>query len=67
MVDDMGLTVIMVTHSMDAATLSDRGVVLSDGRVVADIDSPTRDALEDAMTMAASASTDAISPSTDGA
>ena len=58
MVDDMGLTVIMVTHSMDAAILSDRGVVLSDGRVVADIDSPVRSVLEDAMTMAASADTD---------
>jgi putative ABC transport system ATP-binding protein len=53
MVDDLGLTVIMVTHSMDAAQLSDRGLVLSDGRITDDIEHPKRNDLEDAMTRAA--------------
>lgn len=53
MVDDLGLTVIMVTHSMDAALLSDRGIVISDGRITDDIEHPTRKDLEDAMTRTA--------------
>jgi putative ABC transport system ATP-binding protein len=35
-VDDLGQTVIMVTHDHEAATVADRLVVLTDGKIVED-------------------------------
>ena len=36
--DELGQTVIMVTHDADAATYADREILLSDGRIVSDTD-----------------------------
>ena len=40
-VDDLGQTVVMVTHDPTAAAFADRAVFLVDGRVVDDMDKPT--------------------------
>jgi len=42
-VTDLGHTVVMVTHELDAAAYADDVVVLSDGRVRAHLVSPTRE------------------------
>jgi putative ABC transport system ATP-binding protein len=44
-VDDLGQTVVMVTHDPAAAAHADRAVVMADGRVVDTVDSPTATAL----------------------
>jgi putative ABC transport system ATP-binding protein len=44
-VDRDGQTTLMVTHDPRAAAIADRVLYLSDGRVVADIDRPTEDAV----------------------
>jgi putative ABC transport system ATP-binding protein len=41
-VDDLGQTVVMVTHDPGAAAYADRVVFLVDGRIVEELDSPTR-------------------------
>ena len=51
LVDEMGLTVIMVTHSVKAAVLADEVVSLSDGRVTSVMDSPTAGEIEEALTL----------------
>jgi putative ABC transport system ATP-binding protein len=40
-VDDLGQTVVMVTHDPTAAAVADRAVFLADGRIVDDLDAPT--------------------------
>ena len=40
-VDDLGQTVVMVTHDPTAAAFADRAVFLVDGKVVDDLDRPT--------------------------
>jgi putative ABC transport system ATP-binding protein len=42
-VDDLGQTIVMVTHDAFAASHTDRVVFLADGRVVQDMRSPTTD------------------------
>jgi len=42
-VDDMGQTIVMVTHDPTAASYSDRIVFLADGRVVDEMANPTAD------------------------
>jgi putative ABC transport system ATP-binding protein len=49
MVDDLGITMIMVTHSIDAALLSDVSVIISDGHITDRLEHPDRNALLDAM------------------
>lgn len=44
-VDEMGQTVVMVTHDPEAAVWADRVIHLLDGRIAADLDSPTREDL----------------------
>lgn len=44
-VDDLGQTVVMVTHDATAASYADRAVFLSDGRIVDEVHSPTQDDL----------------------
>lgn len=46
-VDDFGQTIVMVTHSPEAASYSDRVVFLSDGQVVQEINEPTFDNILD--------------------
>jgi putative ABC transport system ATP-binding protein len=41
-VNDLGQTVVMVTHDPNAAAYAGRALALADGRIVADIDEPTR-------------------------
>lgn len=44
-VDELGQTVVMVTHDPTAATYADRVVFLSDGRIAGEMANPTRDAV----------------------
>ena len=48
-VDDLGQTVVMVTHDPGAAGQSDRVVFLGDGRIVDEMRAPTPDAILDRM------------------
>ncbi|WP_407643719.1 ABC transporter ATP-binding protein [Cutibacterium porci] len=48
-VDDLGQTIIMVTHDAKAASYADRALMLLDGRIVDDIDSPTAESVNEAM------------------
>jgi putative ABC transport system ATP-binding protein len=48
-VDTLNQTVVMVTHDPNAASYADRVLFLADGRVVADMDRPTADAVLDTM------------------
>jgi putative ABC transport system ATP-binding protein len=48
-VDDLGQTIVMVTHDPNAASYSDRVVFLADGRIVGEIVEPTTDAIIDEM------------------
>ena len=48
-VDDLGQTIIMVTHDAKAASYADRALMLLDGRIVDDIPSPTAEAVSEAM------------------
>ncbi|ONI84464.1 peptide ABC transporter ATP-binding protein [Actinosynnema sp. ALI-1.44] len=51
---DLGQTIVMVTHDPIAASFADRALVLSDGRIVDDVSSPTPDAVLGAMRSLAS-------------
>jgi putative ABC transport system ATP-binding protein len=42
-VDEIGQTIVMVTHDAHAAAIADRVVILADGRVVADLAAPAED------------------------
>jgi len=42
--DELGQTIVMVTHDPRAASFTDRALILSDGHIVDDLDSPTPDA-----------------------
>jgi putative ABC transport system ATP-binding protein len=46
-VDELGQTVVMVTHDAGAASIADRIVVLADGRIVHDGDAGTTDEVHD--------------------
>jgi putative ABC transport system ATP-binding protein len=48
-VDDLGQTVVMVTHDPVAAAYADRVVFLADGQVVEELADPTRDAVLETM------------------
>jgi putative ABC transport system ATP-binding protein len=48
-VDDLGQTVVMVTHDPNAAAYADRVVFLADGRVVDELAAPTADRVLDTM------------------
>jgi putative ABC transport system ATP-binding protein len=48
-VDDLGQTVVMVTHDPGAAAYADRVVFLVDGRIVEELHSPTRQRVLDVM------------------
>ncbi len=46
---ELGQTIVMVTHDPHAAAYADRAVILSDGRIVDDLDAPNSDTVLDAM------------------
>jgi putative ABC transport system ATP-binding protein len=46
-VDDLGQTVVMVTHNAHAASYADRVVFLADSRIVHDVANPTYDGIVD--------------------
>ncbi len=46
---ELGQTIVMVTHDPNAAAYADRAVILSDGRIVDDLDAPSSDTVLDAM------------------
>jgi putative ABC transport system ATP-binding protein len=48
-VDDLGQTVLMVTHDPGAAAYADRVVFLVDGTIVQELDDPTKDRVLDIM------------------
>ena len=48
-VDQLGQTIVMVTHDPIAAAYADRVVFLADGRLVDEIMTPTADAVLDRM------------------
>jgi putative ABC transport system ATP-binding protein len=48
-VDDLGQTIVMVTHDPNAASYSDRVVFLADGKIVAELADPTADTVIDKM------------------
>ena len=48
-VDDLGQTIVMVTHDPNAASYADRVVFLADGTIVDEIASPDTDAIIDKM------------------
>ena len=48
-VRELGQTVVMVTHEPSAAAYADRVVLVADGRVAGQLDSPTQDDVLDAL------------------
>jgi putative ABC transport system ATP-binding protein len=48
-VDELGQTVVIVTHDPRAAAYADRVIFLGDGRVVGELRSPTADSVLDQM------------------
>ncbi|HZM30857.1 MAG TPA: ABC transporter ATP-binding protein [Acidimicrobiales bacterium] len=48
-VDELGQTVVMVTHDPTSAAVADRAVFLADGRIVDDLESPTAATVFDRM------------------
>ena len=53
-VDDLGQTIVMVTHDPSAATIADRVVFLADGRIAGVEERPTIDAILDRLRAGAS-------------
>ena len=50
LVSDLGQTVVLVTHDPRAARYTDRVILLTDGRIVADLDEPTEAGIAAALT-----------------
>jgi putative ABC transport system ATP-binding protein len=48
-VDELGQTIVMVTHDPVAASYADRALYLADGRIVDDMDNPTADSVLERM------------------
>lgn len=48
-VDELGQSVVMVTHEPDAAAWADRVVILRDGQILGELRQPTRDTILDAL------------------
>ena len=61
-VDQLGQTVVMVTHDPLAATRADRVTFLADGRRVSDLDRPDTDAILDVMSRLDSVSAGDLHP-----
>lgn len=48
-VDELGQSVVMVTHEPDSAAWADRVVILRDGQILGELRNPTRDTILDAL------------------
>jgi putative ABC transport system ATP-binding protein len=48
-VDDLGQTIVMVTHDPSAASYADRVVFLADGHIVDELHAPTAESVLDKM------------------
>ena len=46
-VNELGQTIIMVTHDAVAASYADRAIVFADGRIVADVDHPNAEQMNE--------------------
>ena len=46
-VNELGQTIIMVTHDAVAASYADRALVFADGQIVADVNKPTADQMSE--------------------
>jgi len=46
-VDDLGQTIVMVTHDPSAASYADRVVFIADGKIVDEMNEPTADRVLD--------------------
>lgn len=46
-VTDLGQTIVMVTHDAVAASYADRAIVFADGQIVADVDNPTAEQMNE--------------------
>ena len=48
-VDDLGQTIVMVTHDPGAASYADRVVFLADGQIVDELEAPSAESVLDKM------------------
>ena len=66
-VDELGQSVVMVTHEPEAAAWADTVLFLRDGRVIAQLDNPDRDRVLDALRELASGATPSAGATVAGA
>ena len=57
-----GQTIIMVTHDAVAASYADRAIVFADGQIVADVDQPSAEQMNDLLMKERESATQTISP-----
>lgn len=61
-VNELGQTIIMVTHDAVAASYADRAIVFADGQIVADVDQPSAEQMNDLLIKERESATQTISP-----
>ena len=61
-VNELGQTIIMVTHDAVAASYADRAIVFADGQIVADVDQPSAEQMNDLLMKERESATQTISP-----
>ena len=61
-VNELGQTIIMVTHDAVAASYADRAIVFADGQIVADVDQPSAEQMNDLQMKERESATQTISP-----
>ena len=61
-VNELGQTIIMVTHDAVAASYANRAIVFADGQIVADVDQPRAEQMNDLLMKERESATQTISP-----
>ena len=61
-VNELGQTIIMVTHDAVAASYANRAIVFADGQIVADVDQPSAEQMNDLLMKERESATQTISP-----
>ncbi|SPU24710.1 ABC transporter ATP-binding protein [Bifidobacterium adolescentis] len=61
-VNELGQTIIMVTHDAVAASYADRAIVFADGQIVADVDQPSAEQMNDLLMKERESATQTIYP-----